>query len=467
MDSRADDFLMVCQNYRDDPIGFARDVLGITLTRQQSDALDALANGKRRTAIKSGHGVGKSCMSAVAALWFLCTRPFGRVVVTAPSSNQLYNTMMAEIKLWYNKSVLKNLSLFRFTKDRIRIDSDDHAETWGLSAVSVANPENISGQHAEEMFAIVDEGAGVDSEIFVRLEGVLTTESTYLLTCGNPSFTSGYFYDIFNNPNYAKEYDLFTFNCENSDNVKTDWIEYMKSKYGEDSAIYKVRVLGEFAPMDESIIISRDRVKRAIGRVLVDEGDTDTVHIGVDVASGNGGDKSCISVRRGYVEIERLTPNVKLKELMQTVAMTATKYTYSHSRVIINVDTTGLGIQLGQDLSDHFIASETVEVNEINFSNKANMSKMYNNSFTEMFFGLASIIDKVSLLDIDESTAEEDLGSRRFAFDNRNRYVAEKKKEFIKRYNRSPDEGDAILLAFYDMDGYGTLDEVYYDKGEW
>jgi len=185
MHKRAGDFLRLCgDRYYKDPVLFAEEVIKMTPTSQQKEALHALANGKKKVAVKSGHGVGKSCLTSIAILWFLCTRPMARVIVTAPSSNQLYNTMMSEVKLWYNKSILSQLDLFRFTKDRVRINNDSFSNNWFLSAVSVANPENISGTHAEHVLAVVDEGAGVDTDIFVRLEGVLTTEGSYLITCG-------------------------------------------------------------------------------------------------------------------------------------------------------------------------------------------------------------------------------------------------------------------------------------------
>lgn len=185
MHPRAGEFLEMCATrYFDDPVLFAKEVLGITLTKQQIPALMALAIGKKKVAVKSGHGTGKSCLSAIAILWFLCTRSMARVIITAPSSNQLYNTMMSEVRLWYNQSVLKSFNLFYFTKDRIRLNHEEYSNNWFASAVSVANPENISGTHAENVLAVVDEGAGVESEIFIRLEGVLTTEGSYLLTCG-------------------------------------------------------------------------------------------------------------------------------------------------------------------------------------------------------------------------------------------------------------------------------------------
>ena len=467
MHNKGGAFLEVCsERYYNDPILFAKEVINMTPTNQQASALDALANGKKKVAVKSGHGVGKSCLTSIAILWFLCTRPMARVIVTAPSSNQLYNTMMSEVKLWYNRSVLSELDLFRFTKDRVRINHEDYCNNWFLSAVSVANPENISGTHAEHVLAVVDEGAGVDTDIFVRLEGVLTTAGSYLITCGNPSFTSGYFYDIFHNPDYAKQYDLFTFNCEQSDNVDVDWIEYMKDKYGEDSNIYKVRVLGEFAPMNEDVIIRREDVNRSIGREIMQRS-TSTTFIGVDVSSGEGNDFTCISVRQGLKEIHREKIKMKLRDVKNHLIIMASRYACTSSTIVMNVDTTGLGIQLGQDLGDHFYYKENVEVNEINFSFKAKRNKEYGNSFTEMFFWLKDQIDKISLLKQPDSTLEEDLGSRRFGYDHSGRYIAEKKKEFIKRFGRSPDEGDAVLLAFYDITGYGALEERYIDKEEW
>ena len=450
MDNRAGKFLEICiERYRDNPILFAEEVIGIELSQQQSIALDKLANGKRKIAVKSGHGVGKSCMASVAILWFLCTRPMARIIVTAPSSNQLYNTMMSEIKTWYNKSILSKLDLFRFTKDRVRINHDEYCNVWFLSAVSVANPENISGTHAENVFAYIDEAAGVETDIFVRLEGVLTTEGSYLMMCGNPSFDSGYFYEVFHNEDYSKQYDLFTFSCLDSPNVDNEWVEYMEDKYGRDSNIFKVRVLGEFASLDEETIIRRSDVNDALNRDF-EPVKSDTIHIGVDLSSGSGNDFSVICIRVGNQEFERIKIKDRLAEVKRQVSSLVRDYINAYSYVVVNIDTTGLGMQVGQELEDEFDAFLNVEINQINFSNKACNQETYSNVFTEMFFTFGDKIEKIRLLDIKDSTLSIELGSRRFGFDPQNRYTAEKKKEFIKRVGHSPDEGDAVLLAFYE-----------------
>ncbi len=56
MHKRAGELLKICnEKYYNDPIGFAKDVIGMTPTKQQAIALDKLANGKKKVAVKSGH----------------------------------------------------------------------------------------------------------------------------------------------------------------------------------------------------------------------------------------------------------------------------------------------------------------------------------------------------------------------------------------------------------------------------
>ncbi len=462
MHKDAGKFLEIARvRYFNDPVLFAEEVIGIKLTPQQNKALYVLANGKRRVAIKSGHGTGKSCLEAIAVLWFLTTRPLSRVVMTAPSARQLYDVLMAEVRQWYLQSLLSKFDLFRFTRDNIRINKESHESIWFATCVSVSNPENISGMHAEHILAVVDEGAGVDDEIFIRLEGVLTTKGSYIITCANPSFTTGYFYDIFHK--YQKDYDLLTFNCEESPNVKEEWIENMRNKYGADSNIYKVRVLGEFAPLNEDVVIRREELMGAIGRQIDEDDNIDEVHIGIDVSSGESNDCSVISVRRGYKEIERIKVKKKIRQFRNDVINLIEHYSSQEDYVYVKVDTTGLGFQFGQDLEEYFEDYSNIEIDKINFSHNAIRKKEFGNVFTEMIYQFKDIINQVSLLDCEESEIETDLSGRRYGYDFLNRYVAEKKKDFIKRTGHSPDEGDAVLLAFYETSGYGTLYETYYN----
>lgn len=224
--------------------------------------------------------------------------------------------------------------------------------------------------------------------------------------------------------------------------------------------------MGEFAPLNEEVIIRREDVKRAIGRG-VSVSCEEPVFIGVDVSSGDSNDYSVICVRQGMKELERIKLKVRLAELRDRVRTTIYQYVCMAPSVVVNIDTTGLGYQLGQELEDMFWERDNVEINAINFSYKAALHKVFGNVATEMFFMFKEIVEEVSLLDTTETTIEEDLGARRYGYDNRNRFMAERKKDFIKRFRRSPDEGDAVLLAFYDVGEINKLEERYFGEGDW
>lgn len=91
-----------------------------------------------------------------------------------------------------------------------------------------------------------------------------------------------------------------------------------------------------------------------------------------------------------------------------------------------------------------------VKVDCINFSFRATNQQLYSNVFTEMIFNFKDILNSVRLLNVRDSDIDMELGTRTFETDSLNRFIAEKKRIFIKKIGHSPDEGDAVLLAFYE-----------------
>jgi hypothetical protein len=60
--------------YRDDPVGYARDILGVVLWERVADAIRALLESPFMVSIDSGHGVGKTHAAAVVVNWWYDTR---------------------------------------------------------------------------------------------------------------------------------------------------------------------------------------------------------------------------------------------------------------------------------------------------------------------------------------------------------------------------------------------------------
>ena len=67
-------FKQFVERYRDDPVLFVMEVLGVDTDPWQVDFLQAIARGDRKISVRSGHGVGKSTGSSWAMLWFFMTR---------------------------------------------------------------------------------------------------------------------------------------------------------------------------------------------------------------------------------------------------------------------------------------------------------------------------------------------------------------------------------------------------------
>lgn len=105
--------------YRKNPVLFAREVLLFEPDEWQKEALMDLAENPK-VAIKSGQGVGKTGMEAVALLWFLCCFAYPRIVATAPTKQQLHDVLWSEVSKWMSKSPLLS-KILNWTKTYIYI----------------------------------------------------------------------------------------------------------------------------------------------------------------------------------------------------------------------------------------------------------------------------------------------------------------------------------------------------------
>ena len=66
-------FLEFLKKYRDDPVGFVRDILRTKPDPWQIEFLKAISSGERRISVRSGHGVGKSTAASWAMLHYFLT----------------------------------------------------------------------------------------------------------------------------------------------------------------------------------------------------------------------------------------------------------------------------------------------------------------------------------------------------------------------------------------------------------
>ena len=105
--------------YQNDPVRFVQEILGVEPFDYQAEFLREVASPTRRLSVRSGHGTGKSTTASWAMLWFLMLKFPCKVVVTAPTSSQLFDAMFAELKRWIGELPRELQELLNVKSDRV------------------------------------------------------------------------------------------------------------------------------------------------------------------------------------------------------------------------------------------------------------------------------------------------------------------------------------------------------------
>lgn len=149
--------------YRDDPVGFARDVLRVRyITPVQEAIAKAILEPPYRVLVPAAHGVGKTFTAAWLALWWHLTRVPSIVLTTAPKFEQVQNLLWKEIRRLARPLRLR----FDGPKTPCRTRAADDFMLGTTAATGTA----FQGHHGDNLFFWVDEAVGVRSEIMEVIE---------------------------------------------------------------------------------------------------------------------------------------------------------------------------------------------------------------------------------------------------------------------------------------------------------
>ena len=443
--------------YWDDPVAFVQDVLQAEPDVWQVETLTALA-GKPKVSVRSGQGVGKTALEAWAVIWFLCCRPSPKIICTAPTRQQLHDVLWAEIAKWLEGTLVKNF--LKWTKTKVYMIGNE--ERWFATARTATKPENMQGFHEDYMLFVVDEASGVADNIMEAILGTLSGQENKLLMCGNPTRTSGVFYDS----HHRDRMDYHTLKVSSYDSNRTnkDNIASLLRKYGEDSDVSRVRVFGDFPKAEPDAFISLFEVEKAIRReVYVDEdGDISipesaVLSIGVDV-SRFGSDETVIYSRIGKKVLG--FESFRGQDLMRTTgeALRISREhmrTYSKLHCTINVDDTGLGGGVTDRLNEVvYEEGYNITINACNNGDSAD-NDAYDNWGTQSWATIKELLEDIELPDDDELVAQ--LTSRKYHLTSKGKLKLERKKDMKKRGLPSPDRADGLVLAFANTE----LEEEY------
>lgn len=111
----------------------------------------------------------------------------------------------------------------------------------------------------------IDEASGIPDVVFEVGLGALSTPGAKVVMAGNPTRTSGFFYD--SHHSLRHRWHTMHVNCLDLPRAQGH-IEDIKAKYGEGSNADRVRVIGEFPTSEDEIVIPLELVLGAVGRTL-------------------------------------------------------------------------------------------------------------------------------------------------------------------------------------------------------
>ena len=247
--------------YHSDPVRFVQEMLGATPFDYQAEFLRTLSAGERRISVKSGHGTGKSTTASWAMLWFLLLRYPCKVVVTAPTSSQLFDAMFAELKRWVNELPKELQELLNVKSDRVELVAAPAEAFISCRTARAETPEALAGVHSDNVLLIVDEASGVPEAVFEAAAGSMSGHNATTLMLSNPTRSSGTFFESHNR--MKGSWWTRTWSCEDSPLVSDEFVNEMRMRYGEASSAFRVRVLGDFPLTDDDTIIPYHLVEAA------------------------------------------------------------------------------------------------------------------------------------------------------------------------------------------------------------
>lgn len=462
--------------YKLHPAKFFKDALGVSdksLWDVPRNILAAIAKYKR-VAIKSGHGVGKSWSCGRLPLWWLSAYgPNAKVMTTAPTFPQVKSIIWDELKGAHKNAIrpiggeLHDVDLWM-------------GEGWWAQGLSTDDQQRFQGFHSDNLLLIYDEAGGIRPEIWTGGLGIATSENSRVLVIGNPIEAQGNFFNCFK-PDSG--YHTITISCLDTPNYKLgklrhegkitekeyragiipglssyEWVEQCRKEWGEDSALWHSKVLGDFPVEASNTLIPLAWVEQCRKEVI----DLKVMgilreqrYVGVDVARFG----SCATVITVYDGFNMLYQKEYNKRSNTQVAgfIIDTLRDEGTLDAPIAIDDTGLGGGVYDILKE-----QGYNVVQVILRSKSDDENKFFDLRTEVFWDLRDKFQKktISIKDPDDYPRKYDklameLTGLTYDMDRRGRIKVTPKermiKEMVKRggEGESPDHADSLSLAVY------------------
>jgi hypothetical protein len=373
-------------------------------------------------------------------LWFLLTRYPVKVVVTAPTSAQLYDALFAELKRWVKELPQPIQELLDVKQERIELKASATEAFISARTSRAEQPEALQGVHSDNVMLVADEASGVPEAVFEAAAGSMSGHNALTILLGNPVRSSGFFFDTHNR--LKDEWWTRRVSCIDSTRVSKEYVEDMKSRYGEESNAFRIRVLGEFPRSDDDTIIPMELLESAKHRDTRAYEDAPIVW-GLDVARF-GSDSSVLCKRQSNVvhTLERWR-NLDLMQLTGAVVAQYEACDHKNRPAEILVDSIGLGAGVVDRLRELRLPARGINVSE-----SPAMGGTYLNLRAELWHKAKAWLEKRDCKIPNNEDLIGELATVRYTFTSNGKIKIESKDDIRRRGLKSPDMADAFVLTF-------------------
>lgn len=442
------------------PAEFVSQKLGEMLWSKQREVAQSVVD-HRRTAVKSCHAAGKSFTASRLTAWWLWSHVPGTafVVTTAPTFEQVRAVLWREIGRAHRKGNLMG-----------RVNQTE----WFIGEEMVAfgrkpsddAPTAFQGIHAEYVLVILDEACGIDRELWTAAGSLAANDKSRVLAIGNPDDPGSYFAEVckpgsgwnviqigyLDSPNFTGEVVPAALSPLL---IGPTYVEEMRHDVGEGSAPWVAKVLGEFPADSDDGVVSLSALRKCM-RPDQEHAPEDLlpVELGWDV--GAGGDKSVVRERTG-VKVGRVWypkgPDTMAQcgdviRILEETGATA-----------IKIDSIGIGHGAADRMEElRREGAHRARVVRVNVGEASTRPHRFPKLRDQVWWEVGRMLCQDGAWDlsgIDDSTVAQ-LTAPKYQLDSSGRIKVEAKADTRARLGRSPDDADALLLAYFRGAGQGA-----------
>ena len=446
--------------YLTDPIAWAHDVLGKTLWSKQEEIAKSVVENSH-TAVVSCNGAGKSALAGILGSWWVAVHdPYEvALICSAPTYPQIARVLFRELKDNHKIAAERGFSLPGHINQSEEWKLDDSYGTligFGRRPADTDIVSAFQGIHRRFVFVVLDEAGGIPLDLYTATEAVTNTADARVLAIGNPDRRGTEFHRIFReDPTWNKirisAYDTPNFTGENvPENLKplliqTEWVDKQKISWGEDSARFKSKVLGEFPDEADNTFFSQSAIDKAVD-TEIDEDLAQEAVLGVDLARF-GEDDSVVYINRGG----RCR---KLETWSKATAVESANRVHQlakeHGVSQVRVDATGLGGPVVDMLANMADDKYTV-ISMLGSAASPDKMRWLNaraHIYDELREGMAD--GKIDL-DPDDKALLDEMLMIQYKFSPKGAIQIESKDDMRSRGVKSPDSLDALTYACADL----------------